>query len=117
MYLQVLRTSLVALAVMAVSSDAGSAAVVSIDQKDAEAGKVTAGDTPGFPVTISQPGSYRLSSNLVVKEAVTVIEITASDVTIDLAGFSIIGPNTCAGTPVECTIQGGGGIGVKAVAD
>jgi hypothetical protein len=72
---------------------------------------------PGFPVTISEPGSYRLQSNLVVKEAsVTVIEITANDVTIDLAGFSIVGPNTCAGTPVECTV-GGGGIGVKAVAD
>jgi hypothetical protein len=70
---------------------------------------------PGFPVTISEPGSYRLQSNLVVKEAsVTVIEITANDVTIDLAGFSIVGPNTCAGTPVECTV-GGGGIGVKAV--
>src|SRR5262245_66073260 len=55
MYLQVLRTSLVALAVTAFGSDAVSAAVVSIDQKAAEAGKVTAGDTPGFPVTISQP--------------------------------------------------------------
>lgn len=118
MSLQVLRTSLLAFTVMAFGSGAVSAAVVSIDQKSAQAGKVTEGDTPGFPVTISEPGSYRLTSNLVVKEAgVTVIEITANDVTIDLAGFSIVGPNTCAGTPVECTIPGGGGIGIKAVAD
>jgi hypothetical protein len=117
MSLQVLRTSFLALAVMAFGSDTVGAAAVSIDQRSAQAGKVTAGDAPGFPVTISEPGSYRLSSNLVVNEAgVTVIEITANDVTIDLAGFSIVGPNKCAGTPVECSIQGGG-IGVKAVAD
>jgi hypothetical protein len=117
MSLQVLRPSLLALAVIASGSAAASAAVVSIDQRSALAGKVTAGDAPGFPVTISEPGSYRLSSNLVVNEAVTVIEITASDVTIDLAGFSIVGPNKCAGSPVACTIQGGSGIGIKAVAD
>ena len=117
MCLQVLRPSLVAVAVMAFGSNVVSAAVVSIDQKSAQTGKITEGDAPGFPVTISEPGSYRLQSNLVVKEAsVTVIEITANDVTIDLAGFSIVGPNTCAGTPVECTVSGGG-IGVKAVAD
>ena len=114
---QVFRQSILALAVMALGSNMASAAVVSIDQRSALAGKVTEGDAPGFPVTISEPGSYVLRSNLVVKDAgVTVIEITASDVTIDLAGFTIGGPNTCAGTPVECTVHGGG-IGVKAVAD
>src|SRR5262245_13387697 len=115
---QVLRTSLVALAVLAFGSKAVSAAVVLIDQRAAQAGKVTAGDAPGFPVTISESGSYRLNSNLVVGGAgVTVVEITASDVTLDLAGFSIIGPNTCTGSPVVCTITGANGIGVKAVAD
>ena len=117
MSLQVLRTTLLAFTVMALGSNTVSANVVSINQKSAQAGKVTEGDAPGFPVTISEPGSYRLSSNLVVADAgVTVIEITADDVTLDLAGFSIIGPNTCAGTPVVCTVSGGG-IGVKAVAD
>ena len=117
MSLQVLRNSLLAFVVMAFGTNTASAAVVSIDQKHAQAGKVTAGDAPGFPVTISESGSYRLTSNLVVTEAgVTAIEITADDVTIDLAGFSIVGPNTCTGTPVVCTIQGGG-IGIKAVAD
>lgn len=42
----------------------------------------------GFPYVISQPGSYRLSGNLVVLNA-TAISITASNVTLDLNGFSI----------------------------
>ena len=33
--------------------------VILIDQNKALAGNVTPGDTPGFPVTISLPGSYR----------------------------------------------------------
>jgi hypothetical protein len=37
--------------------------VVLIDQNKALAGSVTPGDTPGFPVTISLPGSYRVLSN------------------------------------------------------
>ena len=38
--------------------------IVLIDQNRALAGNVTPGDAPGFPVTLSQPGSYRLSGNL-----------------------------------------------------
>ena len=103
-----------ALALVALTSSAAHAAVTLIDQKIALAGKVTAGDAPGFPVTISEPGSYRLNSNLVITDAsLTVIDITANDVTLDLNGFSIIGPNSCTGTPVQCTIPGGG-IGIKA---
>jgi len=117
MSFQTLRPSLLILAVIALGPDTVRAADVTIDQRTAQAGKVTPGDAPGFPVTISEPGSYRLTSNLVVSNAVTVIEVTASDVTLDLAGFSIIGPNQCSGTPVACTIQGGGSIGIKAVAD
>ncbi|HZO54059.1 MAG TPA: hypothetical protein VFB63_15200, partial [Bryobacteraceae bacterium] len=37
--------------------------VVLIDQKLARAGNVSPGDTPGFPVTISQPGSYNGDSH------------------------------------------------------
>jgi len=33
--------------------------VVLIDQSHALAGSITPGDAPGFPVTITQPGSYR----------------------------------------------------------
>lgn len=62
-----------------------------IDQTKALAGNVTPGDTPGFPVTITQPGSYRLASNLRPPALTTAIEITVSNVTIDLNGFGIIG--------------------------
>ena len=36
--------------------------VVLIDQNHALAGNITPGDGPGFPVTLSQPGSYRLTA-------------------------------------------------------
>ena len=49
------------------------------------AGNVTPGDTPGFPVTISKAGSYRLSGNLTVpNKDTTAILIVADDVTLDL---------------------------------
>jgi len=38
--------------------------VIEINQAKAKAGAVTAGDTPGFPVTISAAGSYRLTGDL-----------------------------------------------------
>ena len=63
--------------------------VVLIDQNHALAGNITPGDTPGFPVTISQPGSYKLSSNLTVPDAdTTAIQITSNNVTLDLNGFT-----------------------------
>ena len=80
--------------------------VVLIDQNKALAGNVTPGDTAGFPVTISQPGSYRLSSNLTVPNATTsAIQITSHGVSLDLNGFSIIGPGTF---PSEIGIVGDG---------
>ena len=88
-----------------------------IDQNKAFAGNVTPGDAPGFPVTISQPGSYKLSGNLTVPDAnTTAIDITASFVTLDLNGFAISGPASCtysAAVGVVCT-NSGSGIGVKA---
>jgi hypothetical protein len=68
--------------------------VVEINQAKAEAGSVTSGDAPGFPVTIAAPGSYRLTGNLSVLGAalasdVSGIEITADDVALDLGGFTI----------------------------
>jgi hypothetical protein len=50
----------------------------------------------GFPYTISSPGSYKLSGNLIAPANVNGIQIAASNVTLDLAGFSIGGPDqTC----------------------
>jgi hypothetical protein len=46
----------------------------------------------GFPYVISQPGSYKLSSNLSVPNHINGIHIEASNVTLDLNGFSITTP-------------------------
>lgn len=96
--------------------------VILIDQNKVLAGNVTPGDLPGFPVTISQPGSYRLDSNLTVPSAATsAIVVTAANVNIDLNGFSILGPNVCAsvGGPgplqIVCTYNSTG-IGIDASA-
>jgi len=72
--------------------------VVLIDQNRALAGNVTPGDAPGFPITISVSGSYRLASNLTVpNENTTAIDVTtaAGSVAIDLNGFTIHGPTVC----------------------
>lgn len=87
--------------------------VVLIDQNKALAGSVTPGDVPGFPITISQPGSYRLSGNLTVPNANTNgIEITVQNVTIDLNGFAITGPVTCSEFPAIVCASGGTGSGI-----
>ena len=67
----------------------------------------------GFPYTITQPGSYRLTSNLSLPDENTVaIRIGADNVTLDFNGFSIIGPVSCAGTPPICSPANGRGAGV-----
>jgi hypothetical protein len=88
--------------------------VVLIDQNHALTGNITPGDMPGFPVTISQSGSYRLAGNLTVPDAnTTAIQITADNVTIDLNGFSIIGPVVCTSSPAACP-PAAKGIGIDA---
>jgi hypothetical protein len=62
------------------------------------------GDTAGFPVTIVASGSFRLTSDLSVDVPTTLIDIAASDVTVDLNGFHIRGTG------------GGGGDGVSSIA-
>jgi parallel beta-helix repeat protein len=52
----------------------------------------------GFPYKITQPGSYKLSGNLVVPTGADGIDINVSNVTIDLNGFTISGPVTCTGS-------------------
>ncbi len=88
--------------------------VVLINQSQALAGNVTPGDAPGFPVTLSQSGSYRLTGNLVVPDAnTTAIHIAADHVTLDLNGFSIIGPSVCTSSPANCPAAAQG-IGIQA---
>lgn len=78
-----------------IASGSAAFAQAAITQNMAVAGGVTPGDTAGFPVTISQPGSYKLTSNLFVPEGSMGVHITAANVTLDLNGFSIVGPSTC----------------------
>jgi hypothetical protein len=88
--------------------------VVLIDPSRVRNGSITPGDAPGFPVTVSQSGSYRLAGNLVIPDAqTTAIEITADNVTLDLSGFSIIGPNVCTPNPTRCTLSAQG-VGIHA---
>ncbi len=80
--------------------------VIEINQTRALAGGVTASDTPGFPVTISTPGSFVLTSDLTVSStSANGIEVLVSDVSIDLGGFTIAGPVTCTGlgSALTCT--------------
>jgi len=62
---------------------------VLINQAKVNAGGITPGDTAGFPATLSRPGRYKLSGNLVAPSDVNGIEITANDVSVDLNGFTI----------------------------
>jgi hypothetical protein len=84
--------------------------VVEINNARAEAGGVTSGDEPGYPVVITQSGSYRLTGDLFVSGAnLGVIVITVEDVTLDLNGFTIrclYFINPCAGN--------GSGVGIEA---
>jgi hypothetical protein len=92
--------------------------VVRIDQSRVLRGSVTPGDAPGFPVTISQPGSYRLAGNLTVPDLdTTAIQITADFVTLDLNGFSIVGPFVCTAGPATICPASGKGTGVQAGGD
>lgn len=54
----------------------------------------------GFPYTISQPGSYKLSGNLQAPAGSNGIVIAASNVTLDLNGFTIFGSSIGLGTGV-----------------
>lgn len=77
------------------TSAAASDGTIEINAVRALAGGVTPGDAAGYPVTISAPGSYRLTSNLALPGGATRgIEITTDHVSLDLNGFAILG--TCA---------------------
>ncbi len=87
--------------------------VIEINQAKALAGGVNACDTPGFPVTICDKGSYRLTSDLVRTGSAfpdILVAITVPDVTLDLGGHGVFGDNVCqtGGTywPTSCTYSG-----------
>jgi hypothetical protein len=85
-------------------------AQVAINQTVAQNGNVTPGDAPGFPVTITQPGSYRLTSNLAVPASTDGIVIESDHVHLDLNGFTIAGGGSGRGvraTSYNATIRNG----------
>jgi hypothetical protein len=76
------RTSLAAALVAALASAAGSPAIaadgaVLITHTKALAGNITPGDPPGYPITLSKTGSYKLGGNLIPGAGKNGIEITA----------------------------------------
>jgi len=77
------------------------------------------GDSAGYPVTISESGSYRLTGNLTTTNVdTTLIRVVADNVTIDLNGFSLSGPVTCSGAQTACSSSGDGvGIGSRLADD
>jgi hypothetical protein len=74
-------------------------------------GNVTPGDAAGYPVTLSQTGSYKLASNLQVPADKNGIVATATEVSVDLNGFRISGGNVAAngivGTQLGLTVRNG----------
>lgn len=59
-----------------------------------------------FPITISQPGNYKLAADLVVPAGVDGIVVTADNVTLDLNGYSVTGAGTCSGVLAQLTCTG-----------
>src|ERR1700747_91360 len=66
------------------------------------------------PITITAPGYYRLTKNI-VSSATTgnIITIQQHNVTIDFNSFFIIGPNNKANTVVGVSANGFGNITIK----
>ena len=99
--------------------------VIEISQTCAVGPGCFSGDSPGFPVTISVAGSYRLTSSLVVPDDDTDgIRISTSDVGIDLNRFAVIRsaclnqnsicrPNSGTGSGIETTTTNSRGISVR----
>jgi hypothetical protein len=97
----------VALALLLAASAHAGDGVIEINAASAAAGGVTPGDTPSLPVTLTLPGSYRLTGNLTTTDPnQDVIRVAADHVTLDLGGHTISGPASCAAFP--CTNTGGG---------
>jgi hypothetical protein len=115
--LRLVSVAVLATSLLSPSAKAGPAegepvdTTVLIDQAKALAGGVSAGDSAGYPITINQPGHYKLMGNLSVPGGVIGIAVNANDVTIDLNGFSITGQVTCTGfSNVNCSQTAGHGI-------
>lgn len=87
--------------------------VLEINQTCAVGTGCFAGDTAGYPITITAGGSYRLTSNLVVPDDDTDgIRISTSDVAIDLNRFAVI-RSACVNQTAICRPNSGTGSGIE----
>jgi hypothetical protein len=85
--------------------------VLEINQACAAGPGCFSGDSPGLPVQIngSAGRSYQLTSDLTIPNADTTgVVIGAERISLNLAGFSIAGPNHCGGIPTTCDLAGTG---------
>jgi len=89
---------------LGIFATASAQAQAAIDQNRALAGNVTPNDMPGFPITLSVPGSYKLTGNLVVPAGLNGIEIITEGVTIDLNGFRIASGGVCTRNGVSYAV-------------
>jgi len=69
----------------------------------------------GFPIKITKPGSYILTNNLFVSALlVNAINVTTSNVSIDLNGFSISGPGGASpGTGIGINASGTSNVSIR----
>jgi len=76
-------------------------------------------DSPGFPVEIESPGSYRLTSNLNISGNNSAIyaRMGATGAKIDLGGFTVSGGNECSGEPVTSCTSDNSSRGIRLVGD
>jgi len=114
-------TGLVGVAVLLIAGLASASEdVFEINQACAVGAGCFPGDAPGFPVTIGEPGRYRLTSNLAIADVDTsgigLSGAIAGLVWIDLGGFEIRGPVVCPLPPLGCPLSGGTGDGIHFVA-
>ena len=81
------------------------------------AGNVTPGDPPGFPIVLTQPGTYQFASNIHPPANTVGIQIGSYNVTIDLNGFQLHGSTVAligiAGATNGVTIKNGTITGFK----
>lgn len=83
-------TAIVAAITFSLAGEAVAAPIV-LTQAMAIQGGITPGDNPGFPITLTQSGSYILESDIRPTSGVNGIEVTVPYVTIDLNGFLLHG--------------------------
>ncbi|MEZ4333128.1 MAG: hypothetical protein R3F35_15315 [Myxococcota bacterium] len=102
-------------ALILATSALASGGVAEINQTCAVLTGCFPGDTAGFPVTIdgSAGRSFRLTSDLVLPDENTDgIVVGASDIAVDLHGFTIIRA-ACVGATASCVPASGSGSGVE----